>query len=554
MAGSYYRPGGEIEAGAAQQDPGVCTLWTMPPTVADLLEVPGLGLSVAAGAAGLDRPIRWVHTSELTDPTRWLSGGELLLTTGMGMKGSPAHQRSYLRRLVRAGLAGLGLGVGLGLDSVPAPIARAADREGFPVLEIPYQVPFIAIGEAVASSLAEDRVRELEMSEEIHDRLARLAALGSGPADILEEVVSMAPGWVYLFTAKGGVVASASDAADVPAASAVWEGLPPGLVAEQGPRSSSSLNATGSMLALTVVSGKKTDGVVAFGRPGRLEVRDRLVVRHAVTVLALLLASRRAVAEVERRVAGDVVAEAVEGHLAGPQLQRRLELAGFPPGADVTVVVAELRDGAPVELEEMAGQLVEWFESEAERARLAVTADRIVALVVHPSPRALVEKLSRGVPVAAAVQERLRFGIGQEVKLSDLKSSYLTAILALTAAPPSARVASGDDLGAYRLLMGAQPGPVLEGFVRATVGPLLDRDAERGSELFASVRAFVAAGARWEEGAAALGVHRHTLRYRIKQAQELLSRDLFSPEDRMEIWLACKATDLLSLQDPRRQP
>lgn len=524
----------------------------MPPTVADLLEVPGLGLSVAAGRAGLDRPIRWVHTSELTDPTRWLSGGELLLTTGMGMKGSPAHQRSYLRRLVRAGLAGLGLGVGFGFDSVPAPIARAADREGFPVLEVPYQVPFIAIGEAVASSLAEDRMRELEMSEEIHDRLARLATLGSGPADILEEVVSMAPGWVYLFTPRGDVVATASArAAEVPSASAVWSKLPPGFVADQGPRSSSLLDAEGSVLALSVVAGKKTDGVVVFGRAGRPDVRDRLVVRHAVTVLALLLASRRAVAEVERRVAGDVLAEAIEGHLGGPQLQRRLELAGFPPGADVTAVVVELRESAPSELEEVAGELAECLESEAERARLTVSGNRIVALVVHPTPTGLVENVVDSLPIDPEVADRLRFGIGQAVRLVDLKSSYLTATLALTAAPGSTRIASGDDLGAYRLLMGSQPRSVLESFVRSVVGPLLDRDAERGSELFASVRAFVEAGARWEEGAAALGVHRHTLRYRIKQAQELLTRDLSSPEDRMEIWLACKATDLLLSPEDR---
>lgn len=524
----------------------------MPPTVADLLEVPGLGLSVAAGAGGLDRPIRWVHTSELTDPTRWLTGGELLLTTGMGLKGSPAHQRSYLRRLVRAGLAGLGLGVGFGFDSVPAPIVRAADRENFPVLEVPYQVPFIAIGEAVASSLAQDRVRELEMSEEIHDRLARLATLGSGPADILEEVVSIAPGWAYLFSPRGEIVASASQRAiDVPDASVVWSELPAGLVSDQGARSSSSLNAGGSVLALSVVSGKKTDGVVVFGKPGRLELRDRLVVRHAVTVLALLLASRRAVAEVERRVAGDVVAEAVEGHLAGPQLQRRLELAGFPPGADVSVVVVELRDAALAELEEVAAQLGDRFEREAERARLTVSADRIVALVVHPSPEGLVGSIADALPVDPTIGERLRFGVGQSVRLADLKDSYLTATLALSAAPPAARIATGDDLGAYQLLMGSQPGPVLESFVRSMVGPLLDRDAERGSELFPSVRAFVEAGARWEEGAAALGVHRHTLRYRIKQAQELLTRDLFSPEDRMEIWLACKAADLLSLENSR---
>ncbi|MDQ3982861.1 MAG: PucR family transcriptional regulator ligand-binding domain-containing protein, partial [Actinomycetota bacterium] len=175
-------------------------------TVRDLLALPGLGLTVVAGADGLDRPIRWAHTSELQDPTPWLSGGELLLTTGMGLAGSAALQRAYIRRLIAADLAGLGFGVGFGTDEVPPAIRRAADAEGFPVVEVPYPVPFIAIAEAVSSALAEDRLREARMSVEIHERLAALVADGGGPADVLEESVEIAGGWAVLFDARGGVI------------------------------------------------------------------------------------------------------------------------------------------------------------------------------------------------------------------------------------------------------------------------------------------------------------------------------------------------------------
>ena len=68
-----------------------------------------LELPIVAGEAGLDRPVRWVHISELEDPTPWLSGGELLLTTGLQL-GDAAQQRAYVTRLARHGLAGLGFG------------------------------------------------------------------------------------------------------------------------------------------------------------------------------------------------------------------------------------------------------------------------------------------------------------------------------------------------------------------------------------------------------------------------------------------------------------
>ena len=53
-------------------------------TVQDILEIPDLNLRLLAGAKSASNPIRWVHITEVPDPTRWLKGGELLLTTGYG--------------------------------------------------------------------------------------------------------------------------------------------------------------------------------------------------------------------------------------------------------------------------------------------------------------------------------------------------------------------------------------------------------------------------------------------------------------------------------------
>src|SRR5436190_1000303 len=83
-----------------------------------------LEVRVVAGEAGLDRAVRWVHISELRDPTPWLSGGELLLTTGLQL-GGDAEQREYVARLVRRGLTGLGFGSGFSHDAVPDALRAA---------------------------------------------------------------------------------------------------------------------------------------------------------------------------------------------------------------------------------------------------------------------------------------------------------------------------------------------------------------------------------------------------------------------------------------------
>ena len=76
--------------------------------------------------------IRWVHVSELPDPTPWLEGGELLITTGLGVGELSRPQREYVRRLAEHGLAGLAFGVGFGWAEPPAALADEAEQAGLP--------------------------------------------------------------------------------------------------------------------------------------------------------------------------------------------------------------------------------------------------------------------------------------------------------------------------------------------------------------------------------------------------------------------------------------
>src|SRR5207248_5672719 len=107
-------------------------------TVRDLLA--DLDVRLVTGDAGLDLPVRWVHISELLDPTPWLSGGEVLLTTGMSLD-TAERQREFVARLADHKLAGVGVGPGLGLDAVPQALLRAAAERDFPGFEGPHQLP-----------------------------------------------------------------------------------------------------------------------------------------------------------------------------------------------------------------------------------------------------------------------------------------------------------------------------------------------------------------------------------------------------------------------------
>src|SRR5919202_6985464 len=140
-------------------------------TVRELLT--DLDVRLMAGEAHLDMPVRWVHISELPDPTPFLSGGELLITTGMALD-SARKQREYVARLADHGLAGMGFGTGFAHKVVPRALLEACEARDFPLFEVPYEVPFIQITEKAFARLVNEQYALLQRSIAVHRRLEQL--------------------------------------------------------------------------------------------------------------------------------------------------------------------------------------------------------------------------------------------------------------------------------------------------------------------------------------------------------------------------------------------
>jgi purine catabolism regulator len=120
-----------------------------------------LGLRLVSGQESAQTHVRWVHSTELADPTPWLKGGELLLTTGMQLDG-PRVQRELIDRLADHEIAGLGFGTGFAHKRLPAALVTAARKRGFPLFEVPYELPFIAITERAFAQLVNERYEMLQ--------------------------------------------------------------------------------------------------------------------------------------------------------------------------------------------------------------------------------------------------------------------------------------------------------------------------------------------------------------------------------------------------------
>jgi purine catabolism regulator len=160
------------------------------------------GLELVAGDEGAERPIRWVHISELEDPTPWLSGGELLLTTGIQLS-SPTRQRRFCGRLADHEVAGLGLGTGFEHKNVPKALVDEAAKRGIPLFEVPYEMPFIAITERAFARLVNEQYAVLERGARVHEKLERLVIEGRGLDAVLSSLAGAVGGTAIVQDAGG---------------------------------------------------------------------------------------------------------------------------------------------------------------------------------------------------------------------------------------------------------------------------------------------------------------------------------------------------------------
>src|SRR3954452_21216216 len=161
-----------------------------------------LDVEVLAGEANLDVPVRWVHISELRDPTPWLSGGELLLTTGLALD-TPRRQREFIATLADHGLAGAGLGTGFTHETVPDALVEAANERGFPLFEVPYELPFIALTEQAFTRLVNEQYALLQRSIAAQERLQRIVLSERGLDAIVGALANLVGGAALVFDGRG---------------------------------------------------------------------------------------------------------------------------------------------------------------------------------------------------------------------------------------------------------------------------------------------------------------------------------------------------------------
>jgi purine catabolism regulator len=501
------------------------------PTLRALLARTALHLRLATpeddlDPGALDSPVRWVHSTDLSDPTPFLSEGLVLLTTGTQFVSSADDADvydAYVRRLRDRGVAALGFGTEVVRDGIPPLLLDACARERMPLFEVPYRTPFIAVARANAEAIAAGAYARRSWALAAQRAVSLAALRPDGLSATLAELARQLDAWVGLFDPAGALRREHPAGSLDPATREALD-AEVGAVLRRGARAGSSLRIGSTPFTLqTLGRGGRLRGVIAIAG-GALDAEGRAVVTSVIALAGLALEQNEDVIRARGLLRGGVVHALLAGDVP---LARRFgrELWGGLPSAPVVVGIA---DAAAPALEAAA----EWLE-----VRAAEAATTLFGRGPHGLVFAQADAPRAAPSLAEELAERFgaRVGLSSPVPYAAFEQGHEEAWSALRRG--GAGVAHFDDVAASGIL-GALDTDLARLVAASALAPLVEHDRDHGTELVATARAWLENDARLDATATALGVHRHTVRARIATVERVLNTDLSAFPARAELWAA----------------
>ncbi len=488
-----------------------------------LAPAPG-GLVPVAMPPG-DPTVSAVVTTDLLDPSRYLSGGELVLTGLAWWRAHrPARSREFVAALVGAGVAALAAGEAH-LGRVPDDLVAACVAAGLPLLRVPVDVSFAGLTELATRHVSTQRSSELATVIGRHRELMAAASAGrpGGLARVLDLLATDLDLSCSVLTATGRLVAAPAGAGpSEPEGWALAERYlrAPSLPCLVRPASGRPVSLFGTG------AGRTTSWLLAVAEDHRGWDPDRRAVLDELAALVALdqgVVSRRP--EADQRLA-ELLAR------AGPAVEvvGALRQAGLDPDAPTLAVLAIGAEAGPVLAECLAAIVAPWC--------LGPVGGEAVAVVPGGDPGVLVERVRASLARLAAADCPVRVGVSDAVTGGDGLLGAVAAARAVAAAVGPGAVAGPELLSSHALLLAGVPAPLRTAYRERVLGAVLEHDRLHRTDLIRTLTAYLECSGSWSRCARRMHLHVNTLRYRIQRIEALTGRDLRQLADQSDLLLA----------------
>lgn len=550
---------------------------------------------VVAGEQGLDNVVQSVNVMEVPDILDWVHPGELLVTTMYPLRDEAAEIEVLIPRLAEKGLAGLAVTPLSYIDEFPQCMLDAANRLGFPLIELPPRVSFIDIIQPLTSKILNLQAEELLQSETILHQFIDLVLGGGGYSDIAQVIAQVVRRPVSIVDRFRRVLGSSFFVGHVPVQKSFMRNdgtgdsylndlYKPELVEALPGNGARRMRVVGPegplehIVCPITVSSKTLGNIIIWGPLSYpLQSTDLLAIQHGSTVTALKMMEMRSSGEVEQRFRNEILEALLSDQPAARERAIHLsrELGGRlnPPFA-VILVGPDLPAGTLLSKAESVEQSN--IDSSLHLAERYIRIIEPKASFWHQGTRLVVffpQQRNRLSQAKAFLVQELRkvcqrieaengpytvsMGVSRpEFELAEFRQAYECARQSLEIGRTfwekhASVVTHYEDIGLFRVVSLAESPAGLERFCEDTIGPLLAYDRDNGTELAKTLRVFLEQKHNAARAAKVLYIHYNTMRYRLERIREILGEVLDNPQQRLTIEVALQLYPLVMRSHPQ---
>ncbi|WP_427886858.1 PucR family transcriptional regulator [Kribbella sp. GL6] len=520
--------------------------------LAELLDAPELGLRLLYSAGGvLDRPIGRLVTTDLLEPGRYLSGGEVVLT-GLVWRRQPEDSAVFVASVAARGATTILAGKAQ-LGDVPEDLLAACREHQMTLVEVPIEVAFADVTEYVAAAGSAETGARLSASLVRQRQLLSSIAAGRSLDELAARISAEIGHDCRVLTPTGRHVVPGPgeldpDTVDAIARRFLTADRMPAVAAAPTPGESAAAGSAGAYSLFPVGSGfgnRLTAWFLVIDGDHTTWSHDHVEAVHELCAIAALDRARR---DEGRRALRPLVADAlalVESGAPQTEVAARLRQAGAHSERPLVVAVAGLRDDGTGGPSEVALTLVEDVALTVGPAVVAPGRDGLLVGFLPFTPE-LPEHLRRAFGRLAPGLNRahLAVGISGETAIDALAGALEEARFAQRAAGAArapVSVVTSDEVASHVLLLATLPDDVRRTYSNRVLGAVIDHDRRTHADLLMTLQEFLACSCSWTRTAESLHLHVNTVRYRIERVEQLTGRDLSSLEDRVDVFLALKS-------------
>jgi purine catabolism regulator len=479
----------------------------------------------------LRMPVTWVHSSDLLDPSPFLRAGNLLLTDGsqfgLGSLAEDFDYEPYLERLAGNGIVGLGLATHFLHAGMPESLAAACQKMSFPLIEVSDQVPFIAIIRRVAEYQAKERMSRLEWSVSAQKAISRAALKPNGLESILAELERQLDCWVAMFDSLGHrILVPAVRQIPPEIADLVAEGARS--VLKTGSRTGSSFVLDANQITMQTLGQRDAlRGVLALGRGATLDRSENELLTSVIALASLALEQNRALDAARSHLRAGLLELLIGGNVAVATRSAE-QLWGRMPQEPISIF--ELK--SPQYSQHQLDTLELLCEVQTGGTFFALR-NGVLVIISENASIGSVEAVLKAFEAPVGVSVEGHYSSLQEL-LGQARMAREAAETRFGKDQPFIRFSAISETGVLGFLRSEKA----EHLARRVLEPLVGYDQDNDTDIASSIEVWLRNECHWDQSALELGVHRHTLRNRINQANEILGLDLNTFAGRLEAWTA----------------